>query len=217
MPMQKNWEGNTSNQNYGGLPKPQKNAVIILAAFAVFIVVFWVWQMESHIKSPFDYGTTAATSTTEQEFNELLNKMDTDKDGLSDYDEIYTYKTSPYLEDTDSDGLSDKQEIDKGTDPNCPKGKDCNNAVDISAIATTTGSGTSQSAASEATTLDSSSADQDALQAALNGQSDATTLRKLLLSSGVSQEELDQVSDEELMKSYQQTLQSQSASETDSN
>lgn len=54
-----------------------------------------------------------------------LQAKDTDKDGLSDYDEIYIYKTSPYLSDTDSDGYLDKEEIDTGHDPLCPVGQDC--------------------------------------------------------------------------------------------
>lgn len=45
------------------------------------------------------------------------NKVDTDNDGLEDYDEIYTYQTDPLREDTDTDGLKDGLEIENGTDP----------------------------------------------------------------------------------------------------
>ena len=38
-------------------------------------------------------------------------KMDSDKDGISDYDEKNTYHTDPKNEDTDNDGLGDYQEI----------------------------------------------------------------------------------------------------------
>jgi len=54
-----------------------------------------------------------------------LQNLDTDKDGLTDYDEIYIYKTSAYLADTDSDGYLDKEEIDSNHDPLCPSGQDC--------------------------------------------------------------------------------------------
>jgi hypothetical protein len=56
---------------------------------------------------------------------EASKTKDTDHDGLSDYDELYVYSTSPYLVDTDSDGLQDASEIAQGTDPNCPQGKVC--------------------------------------------------------------------------------------------
>lgn len=42
---------------------------------------------------------------------------DTDYDRLSDYEEIFKYKTDPLKEDTDGDGVSDGNEILYGTDP----------------------------------------------------------------------------------------------------
>jgi len=54
-----------------------------------------------------------------------LKQKDTDKDGLSDYDELYIYYTSPYLEDTDGDAVKDYDEIQQNTDPNCPKWRNC--------------------------------------------------------------------------------------------
>lgn len=47
-----------------------------------------------------------------------LETIDSDEDGLSDYDEIYIYGTNPYIIDTDGDGLSDYNEVMIfGTDP----------------------------------------------------------------------------------------------------
>ncbi len=54
-----------------------------------------------------------------------LKDIDTDSDTLNDYDELYIYRTSPYLADTDGDGYKDNEELSKGYDPNCPSGKDC--------------------------------------------------------------------------------------------
>ena len=47
----------------------------------------------------------------------LVAAGDTDGDGLSDYDEVVTYGTSPVNVDTDGDGLGDGEEADLGTDP----------------------------------------------------------------------------------------------------
>ena len=50
--------------------------------------------------------------------DEELKERDTDGDGISDYDEIYTYGTDPLDPDTDGDGLTDYEEIyEYGTDP----------------------------------------------------------------------------------------------------
>lgn len=218
MPMfknrEKNWERNNLASDNQGLPKPQKNAVIILAALAVFVVVFWAWQIQSHIKAPFSYEKISdASGTAEEEYNKLLKNADTDKDGLSDYDEIYTYETSPYLEDTDSDGLSDQKEVDTGTNPVCPEGKDCAAAIDTSAVATTSAAVSNDNSTTGAGTsavLDSSAISETVLQNVLDGKGDAATLRQFLLSGGASQEELNLISDEELLKSYQETLKNQS-------
>lgn len=43
--------------------------------------------------------------------------QDTDSDGLSDGDELFTYNTHPLVADTDSDGASDGDEVAAGTDP----------------------------------------------------------------------------------------------------
>ena len=42
---------------------------------------------------------------------------DTDRDGLSDGDEVNRYKTDPLNPDTDGDGISDGDEVKNGTDP----------------------------------------------------------------------------------------------------
>ncbi len=46
------------------------------------------------------------------------NLIDSDFDGLSDYEEVMTYKTNPLKADTDGDGLTDYEEVKVyGTDP----------------------------------------------------------------------------------------------------
>lgn len=59
------------------------------------------------------------------EEDKRLRTQDTDRDGLTDYQELTVYGTSPYLVDSDSDGFADSEEIQSGNDPNCPSGNDC--------------------------------------------------------------------------------------------
>lgn len=49
--------------------------------------------------------------------NEKLKKIDSDNDGLSDFDEINIYKTDPNNKDTDGDGIDDCTEIKLGMNP----------------------------------------------------------------------------------------------------
>ena len=209
MPSEKIGRENEPISGLKDLPRPQKNAVIFLSILAILIVIFWIWQVRAHINQPFSYPVNTATTT---DINVVLQNRDTDVDGLSDYDEIYIHKTSPYLEDSDSDGLPDRQEINQGTDPNCPTGKNCNAAETVpSSSATSAGEqGAIQPGIEIPSDLSATDADEALLQKVLAGQADAATLRALYLSKGVSKEELDKISDADLMKSYQETLQNQS-------
>ena len=45
------------------------------------------------------------------------NDLDSDGDGLTDYEEVYTLNTDPTLYDTDGDGLGDGYEVENGTNP----------------------------------------------------------------------------------------------------
>lgn len=120
---------------------------------------------------------------------------DTDGDGLTDYEEIYIYGTSPYLKDSDGDGMDDKYEVEMGYDPNC-KGKECSNVApnnnDLD-DQQTANNDTSVSADADISFLEDLSADQ---------------IRELLLDQGVPQELLSQFSDEELYQMMLEELQS---------
>lgn len=206
------------------LNKNQKIAVAVLAVFALFIFIMWGVQFKRNISAPFAYQgseSTANTATGEQT-DEDLKAKDTDKDGLSDYDELYLYKTSPYLEDSDSDGYSDKTEVDSGKDPNCPTGKICSSlGTDTTGLESDTSqsqdnstldnllnqfNATGQTGQSTTGTSSQSAASSESI---LSGSVDVATLRQMLLDSGMQKDVLDKISDQELMQSYQEMLKSQ--------
>ncbi|MFH0873524.1 MAG: hypothetical protein V1846_01640 [Candidatus Komeilibacteria bacterium] len=113
----------------GRAPLDRATKIVIgaLVLCGVVIVGLSVWLLQYRITHPFDVSlsdilTPTSTTTTALVATDLKNK-DTDADGLTDYDEIYLYGTSPYLKDTDSDGVADGTEVQRGTDPNCDQKK----------------------------------------------------------------------------------------------
>ena len=201
------------------LTKGQKLAVGVLAFFSFLLIVFQFTNFKDSINKPFEYKENVQNTDSNSicsgpdcpEAIANLRAQDTDGDGINDYDELNIYKTSPYLEDSDSDGFNDFEEINNEKDPNCPSGRDC---YDTDPLANTTAE-------------DESSLDIEHLQETFNQNKnasnnesvpslgeipegfediDAETLRALLLESGVEKEMLDQISDEDLLSTFQEVL-----------
>lgn len=114
-----------------GLTPEQKVASALLAILGFGGVILGLMSFGANIRRPFELRLAAAPkgfefeSQREARETEESKNRDTDGDGLSDYDELRVFRTSPYLKDTDSDGFDDKQEAFSGNDPNCPTGQVC--------------------------------------------------------------------------------------------
>ena len=99
--------------------------LFFLSVLCLFVLALGFFQIRGAIYGPFGgFKKSSAeqeTALTQEEiFSFLLEQAkqeDTDEDGLFDYDEIYLYNTSPYIQDSDSDAFTDKEEIDAGSDP----------------------------------------------------------------------------------------------------
>jgi len=205
----------------------RKTAVIILSVFSVAVIFMWVINFRHSLRNPFEYKGEIPLSAKTNNLNNCpggncselnltadnleLKLIDTDGDGISDWDELFIYGTSPYLEDTDGDGLSDYEEIFVyKTNPLCPEGQDCSGYLI---------QGSSQN-------IDSSNDQLDDFYNLLVGLEDSSTgetinsqpnnnqssqvsptyLRNLLLENGFLEENLNQVSDEDLLTIYQEVL-----------
>lgn len=210
-------------------PKQRNTLTVVLSIFALAIVSFSFWQVRDAIYSPFNFedeyeklasakdapaGTCKGANCVDEE---KLKQLDTDNDGLSDFEELNFYMTSPYLEDTDGDGISDKDEIEAGTDPNCAPGQNCNR-LDVVA---SSDNGLQRALEklqiendpgfySETKPVDNTNIDGVALEAILQGNISPSDLRKLLRESGMEEDMLESFSDEELLKLYNETLAEQS-------
>lgn len=194
------------------LDKGQRFGVGLLLFISVLLVAVSIFQFKSNI---FSYGKRVKTdpltnlSSAERDSAELeaLKKADTDGDGLSDYNELYAYHSSPYMRDTDSDGIHDGEEVRKGTSPTCQEGKDCM-FNPIAAVANTS-STVPQAATSESETP-TPAGDQKIDLNALTPQE----LREALIESGMPEDQLAGVSDEDLMKLVKQAQTDNNAAPT---
>ncbi len=176
-------------KNATNLDSQPKMVLGFLIVIGIITIILGFWRLNNYLKTPFiiNYQTTVADlkeRLTNIRSSTISKFTDTDHDGLTDYDELNIYKTSPYLEDSDSDG----DEIAQNKNPNCPEGQNCityanlNNNVNINGL----------------------------LQnyPDLTGQENvAQIIRQSLLASGVSEQELAQVDDATLIQLYLETAQ----------
>jgi len=200
------------------MDKNHKTALIILGVFSVAIIGIWFTNFFGSLNNPFDYNSLASensntnnsnssnTSTNLDASNLDLKSVDTDNDNISDWDELFTYGSSPYLEDTDGDDLSDYEEIfTYKTDPNCLEGQTCSGTLTQSEA---------QGENNTAEVLDSyyntsSSSDITASEVSAyldSGDIDVSYLRETLLEEGFNKTELDQISDEDLISVFKDTI-----------
>jgi len=106
----------------------QKLSLSVVVIIGITTLVFGLFQLNRAIVEPLAIKNKLHFKTSE-EVKEAriaaLKAQDTDGDGLNDYDELYMFRTSPFLADSDSDGLSDGEEVAQSSDPNCPRGVSC--------------------------------------------------------------------------------------------
>ncbi|MFA6593683.1 MAG: hypothetical protein WCT16_00320 [Candidatus Buchananbacteria bacterium] len=188
----------------------EKMHVVLIAIIGVLSLGFGFWQFFFASQNPFqDIVKAGEKSRAERlalqqaQIKDMMTR-DTDTDGLADNLELSIYHTSPYLKDSDSDGMDDKMEIDRGTDPNCPQGQKCTGLPTMDSTASPlTGSalssGSATSTGSSATAIQQTTSNYSALT--------PSVIRQMLQNSGISDEDLADTTDEELVQIFAQYLQ----------
>lgn len=166
-------------------PKLQLAFITILAAVSlIFAAGNWLnslkigFAVKGNINGDFSDNDFSPTNS---DISRALSQQsqDTDMDGLSDYDELNVYKTSPYIADSDSDGYLDGEEVKNGEDPNCPINQSCGLVAP---------------------------AETDVSAEELNNLS-AEQIRQILLKQGtVKEEDLANIDDQTLKNLYLETL-----------
>ncbi len=183
---------NPDKRKYSGGQKFVFGIIVVLSGTALVMAVSSYAQ---NIRKPFEQpiNNSGAASLEDNNIEDELAALegkDTDQDGISDYDELYKYDTSPYIKDSDSDGYTDKEEIDSGHDPNCPTGKNC--------YKTTTQNDSDEIVENEEF--------DETTTSLLSGNMSPNELRALLSELGIASAELNSLSDEQLIDIYENTL-----------
>lgn len=198
------------------LSREQKTGFGMVVGFGALALIFGVFFLWKHVASPFVLAYTGPKFLTgdekKQQEMEALKKEDTDGDGLSDYAELYVYKTSPYIADSDSDGTNDAKEVQSGQDPNCAPNMPCAAVADAVNPSTLKGSFAEAAANAAAattaggapTTIAPTTEDITATLA----QMSADEIRQMLIDSGADQASVNALTDDQLRAALAQALQS---------
>lgn len=169
----------------------------ILLIIGVSAIGLGLFQFRQSVFKPFAVTSNFRTEAQlEQERLDELKTKDTDGDGITDFDELHVFNTSPYLTDSDSDGFTDKEELESGNDPNCPEDKECgplNN--DFFAV---------EQPFSVEPIVEADEANQELIDTLLNPS--PAQIRQLLIESGIAQDEVDALDDETLIELYRESL-----------
>ncbi|NQV89064.1 MAG: hypothetical protein HQ488_01960 [Parcubacteria group bacterium] len=196
------------------LSAEQKVAFAILMFLGFGGVVLGFFSFGANLDRPIQkqiaemYTGQEFLTSSDREARELeeSKSKDTDGDGLVDYDELYVYKTSPYLSDSDSDGFDDKSEVFSGNNPNCPTGTDCFTTSGASenvdgqtgvAAGLIGGLGEDSILAAGAVKFDSQADVENFFKQATIEQ-----IRSALVDSGMSEVELSEIDDETLQEFF---------------
>lgn len=116
-------------------------AMRIIVGVGVVTFVASAWLLVQTISSAAKLPPLPNTNKQLATQLDVLKSKDTDGDGLSDYDELYTYNSSPYLHSSAGDNISDGEKVKEGINPNCKKGDACSVPTIIPTSAATTDNG----------------------------------------------------------------------------
>lgn len=184
-------------------------AISIVAAASAVMIAFGFLSIGKYVKQPFEPkgGRFVSLDEREAEAEAALKLKDTDADGLTDYDELRIYHTSPYLEDTDSDTYLDGAELKSGDDPSCPRGQVCQSSSAYVAPAAKLDPNDALMGAPtllDPSTLAGTTSGVDATS--ILTQFDADKVRAVLKSAGMSEAQLSKITDEQLRQIYDEAL-----------
>ncbi len=176
-------------------PREHRAGAWVVLVMGLIGLGLGMYQWRASFKQAFatETGTYKSPDQVEEERIEGMKTKDTDGDTLTDFEETYVYKTSPYLADSDSDGSLDQDELKTGEDPNCPQDKNCAESGIASSLSP-------QAAVASST----AQIEQDAMKQLFNPT--PAQIRALLVQNGVKESDVAGIDDATLVELYQESL-----------
>ncbi len=107
------------------LTREQKVSAVLLTVCGILAMGLSLVRIRAHISEPFLVSKSSILATkkligeTNVQKEDREKRIDTDGDGLSDYDEVNQYHTNPNLRDTCGDGVSDNIRVTTGKNLDC--------------------------------------------------------------------------------------------------
>lgn len=179
----------------------QKVAVSVFGAIACLAFFVGFLQFKSHLEGP-NKKVTSVLPTADIA-RELSATKDTDGDGLTDVEEQTVYASSPFITDSDSDGKSDGEEVRLGTDPTCPGEKKCFKG-DFGMTAQTDVKKDTVGIELGSSTISPGAKGLD--PSLVTGEVSIANIKTLLIKGGVKEEVIKGMTDEQIRKIYDDTL-----------
>lgn len=208
-------------ERWESLTKEQRISMVVLGLCGILAVGLSVYNIKNSIRSPFMADKSIIEKDklligeTDAEKIARQKRVDTDGDGLSDWDESNVYKTNPNLRDSCGDGISDNVRVRTGKYLGCLNSPSGVGVLDYSQVQST--STDLFSAPSASSLIDQTQAmigADTSTQSALNSaqaaipQRDPASIRQMLLESGqVNMDEVNKLTDQELLNIYDQAVQ----------
>jgi hypothetical protein len=206
-------------KNKNKISEEQKAGFILVIMTGTLSLVLGILFIFRSVNRPFDInyeGPLFLTSSNRRALEvERMKTQDTDGDGLSDYDEVFTFGTSPYLIDTSGDGISDGDHVRAGNNPLT------GSVVGATAPTTEFNDGffnSFNSALGEGVLMpfQAGQADNPSPDAISDPwQIGAAEIRKILAERGMTEEQLRQVTDQQLLERYYTLLEQFEAGQID--
>lgn len=206
-------------ERWHALSKEQKLALAVIGVAGISVLGLSLQRIQNQINAPFLVPTSSLEDAkkivglSEEEQEAQRRRLDTDGDGLSDWDEENSFRTNPYMRDSCGDGISDNIRVLTRRNLACLNSKNPQGSLDLTGVMPTSSDIFSAGTAANYSLAGAASGSPvgDIGLQAMQGMKQAMLARdpeaiREELRDKVPPEELATLSDEELLALYDAAL-----------